>query len=104
MKKILIFIFIILSKIANASDENHPINIGCEILLDTKEDLSHISDSLRYFQNELNNNNLDVAMFLIHSFANFDTFKKPEYECLFVANNILGTNHVGFKNIKKKIS
>ena len=55
-EKILIFIFIILAKIANASDENHPINIGCEILLDTKEDLSHISDSLRYFQNELNNN------------------------------------------------
>lgn len=93
MKKILIFIFIILAKIANASDENHPINIGCEILLDTKEDLSHISDSLRYFQNELNNNNLDVAMFLIQSFGNFKTYKKPSYNCLYKSNRILGTNH-----------
>ena len=103
MNKILILIFIILAKIANASDKNHSINIGCEKLLDTKEDLSHISDSLRYFQDELNNNNLDVAMFLIHSFANFKTFKQPNYECLYVANNILGTNHdIAIKILKKK--
>ena len=105
MKKILIFIFIILSKIANASDENHPINIGCEILLDTKEDLSHISDSLRYFQKELNNNNLDVAMFLIHSFGNFKTLKKPSYNCLYMSNRILGTNHdMAVKILIKKFS
>ena len=93
MKKILIFLFIILIQISNASEENHHINIGCEILLDTKEDLSHISDSLRYFQNELNNNNLDVAMFLIQSFGNFKTYKKPSYNCLYKSNRILGTNH-----------
>ena len=80
MKKILILILIIIAQESSANNESHPINIGCEILLDTKEDLSHISDSLRYFQNELNNNNLDVAMFLIQSFGNFKTFKKPSYK------------------------
>lgn len=103
MKKILIFLFIILIQISNASEENHPIDLGCKILLNTKEDLSHINNSLEYFQNKLENNDLDVAMFLIHSFANFKTFKKPEYECFYLANNILGTNHdVALKILKKK--
>ena len=93
MKKILILILIIIAQESSANNESHPINIGCEILLDTKEDLSHISDSLRYFQNELNNNNLDVAMFLIQSFGNFKTYKKPSYNCLYKSNRILGTNH-----------
>ena len=53
MKKILILILIIIAQESSANNQSHPINIGCEILLDAKEDLSHISDSLKYFQNEL---------------------------------------------------
>ena len=94
---------IIFTHESSASNENHPIDIGCEILLDTKEDLSHISDSLKYFQNELNNNNPDVAMFLIQSFGNFKTFKKPSYNCLYKSNRILGTNHdMAIKILTKK--
>ena len=103
MKKIFICLLIIFTHESSASNENHPIDIGCEILLDTKEDLSHISDSLKYFQNELNNNNPDVAMFLIQSFGNFKTFKKPSYNCLYKSNRILGTNHdMAIKILTKK--
>ena len=103
MKKILILILIIIAQESSANNQSHPINIGCEILLDAKEDLSHISDSLKYFQNELNNNNLDVAMFLIQSFGNFKTYKKPSYNCLYKSNRILGTNHdMAVKILMKK--
>ena len=32
-------------------------------------------------------------MFLIQSFGNFKTYKKPSYNCLYKSNRILGSNH-----------
>ena len=93
MKKFVFFIIIFFIFTIRVIAEEKPLTIGCDLLLDTKEDQSHITNSLVYFQKEIDKNNMDIAIFLIHSLANLETLKQARDDCFYNSNKILGTNH-----------
>ena len=104
IKKFLLILLILLIQATQVIAEKKSLNIGCNIMLNTKEDLSHIENSLRYFQEKLDDGDLDIAMFLIHSLGNLKSYLNRDNDCLYSANKILGTNHdAAIKILKKKL-
>ena len=78
MKKCLLYFFIFFILTTRIAAEEDPLKIGCDLLLDAKNDQSHITNSLRYFQKKVDEDNLDIAIFLIHSFGDLKTLKTRE--------------------------
>jgi len=92
VKNIIAFIFFSFYISTNTVADEKSLDVGCKILLDLKEDNSHIENSLGYFQDRLNKNDKNVAIFLIHTFADLQTLKNLN-DCFYNANRIYGTNN-----------